>query len=324
MALPYLALLGRIILLGFERVFVKRLGEGRGSVETTFVFFGLAALYLLPVAAIFGPPSPAFLRYAVPSGVIYSLAFVFYVKSLTTGEVSLVSPLANLNSLFLLVLAALVRGEHFTLLKLAGTLAIIVGASLLQAPGEGGGGSDGGGRGGGGRGGDSGGARARRRTGAGRGGGGRSGGGRGVVALIHYPPALAMAAYAALLAVTRIIDRGGIGVVSPATYALTIYSIIALCLGVYLAARGRLGKAWALFVDRPVLALLAGVVNAYSYLLLMYAFVGLPLSVAEPVSSLSLFVTVYLGAVMFGEKVRGRVVPSALVVLGSWLLLVRG
>ncbi|MHB9059647.1 MAG: EamA family transporter [Bacillota bacterium] len=307
MALSYLALLGRIILLGFERVFVKRLGEGRGSVETTFVFFGLAALYLLPVAAVFGPPSPAFLRYAVPSGVIYSLAFVFYVKSLTTGEVSVVSPLVNLNSLFLLALAAAFRGERFTPLKLAGTLAIIVGAALLQAPGE-----------------------PRRRGGRdGRGGGrdsrgGRSGGGRGFIALIHYPPALAMAAYAALLAVTRIIDRGGIGVVSPATYALTIYSIIALCLGVYLAVRGRLGKAWALFVDRPVLALLAGVVNAYSYLLLMYAFVGLPLSVAEPVSSLSLFVTAYLGAVMFGEKVRGRLVPSALVVLGSWLLLVRG
>ncbi|MHB0886539.1 MAG: EamA family transporter [Bacillota bacterium] len=304
MALSYLALLGRIILLGFERVFVKRLGEGRGSVETTFVFFGLAALYLLPVAAVFGPPSPAFLRYAVPSGVIYSLAFVFYVKSLTTGEVSVVSPLVNLNSLFLLALAAAFRGERFTPLKLAGTLAIIVGAALLQAPGE-----------------------PRRRGGRnGRGGGrdSRSGGGRGFIALIHYPPALAMAAYAALLAVTRIIDRGGIGVVSPATYALTIYSIIALCLGVYLAVRGRLGKAWALFVDRPVLALLAGVVNAYSYLLLMYAFVGLPLSVAEPVSSLSLFVTAYLGAVMFGEKVRGRLVPSALVVLGSWLLLVRG
>ncbi|MHB8758444.1 MAG: EamA family transporter [Bacillota bacterium] len=318
MALSYLALLGRIILLGFERVFVKRLGEGRGSVETTFVFFGLAALYLLPVAAVFGPPSPAFLRYAVPSGVIYSLAFVFYVKSLTTGEVSVVSPLVNLNSLFLLALAAAFRGERFTPLKLAGTLAIIVGAALLQAPGEprrrGGRNGRGGGRDS--RGGRSGGGRDSR--------GGRSGGGRGFIALIHYPPALAMAAYAALLAVTRIIDRGGIGVVSPATYALTIYSIIALCLGVYLAVRGRLGKAWALFVDRPVLALLAGVVNAYSYLLLMYAFVGLPLSVAEPVSSLSLFVTAYLGAVMFGEKVRGRLVPSALVVLGSWLLLVRG
>ncbi|MHB8926863.1 MAG: EamA family transporter [Bacillota bacterium] len=291
MTLPYLALLGRIILLGLERVFVKRLGEGRGSVETTFVFFGLAALYLLPVAAVFGPPDPAFLRFAVPSGVIGTLAFVLYVNSLSTGEVSLVSPIANLTSLFLLFLAVAIRGERFTLLKLVGTLAIVFGASLLGAPGAEG--------------------RRRRRS-------------RGLLALMGHPPALAMMAYAALLAVTRVIDRGGLGVVNPVTYSLAIYSVIAICLGLFLAVRGRLGKAWALFVDRPVIALLAGVVNAYSYLLLLYAFVGLPLSVAEPVSSLSIFVTAFLGAAMFGEKVRGRLVPSALVVLGSWLLLVQG
>jgi transporter family protein len=292
-----LALVGRIVLLGLERVFVKRLGEGRGSVETTFVFFGLAALYLLPVAAIYGPPRADFLRFALPSGVIYSFAFVLYVNSLSTGEVSLVSPLANLNSLFLLVLAALIYGEPFSLLKLAGTVAIILGASMLRAPG---------------------GPRASARRPVSRHPAG------GFIALVRYPPALAMIGYAALLAVTRVIDKGGLGVINPVTYSLVIYSTITVCLGILLALQGRLRKAWELLLDRPVTAFLAGIVNAYSYLLLLYAIVGLPLSVAEPVSSLSLFVTAFLGAVMFGEKVKGRLGAAALIVLGSWLLVWRG
>lgn len=293
MTLSYLALVGRIVLLGLERIFVKRLGEGRGSVESTFVFFALAALYLLPVAAVFGTPAPQFLRFAVPSGLISSLAFVFYVNSLSTGEVSLVSPVSNLTSLFLLFLAVAIRGERFTLLKLVGTLAIVFGASLLQGP-------DGSGR------------------------DGRRSGRMGLLGLVRHPPALAMMVYAALLAVTRIIDKGGLGLVNPVTYALTYYTIIAISLGLFLAGRGQFGKAWALFVDRPVIALLAGVVNAYSYLLLLYAFTGLPLSLAEPLSSLSLFVTAFLGAAMFGEKVRGRLAAAALIVLGSWLLLAQG
>ena len=48
MAVAYIALLLRILLLGTERIIVKKLGSGSDSIGATFLFFSIALIFLLP------------------------------------------------------------------------------------------------------------------------------------------------------------------------------------------------------------------------------------------------------------------------------------
>ena len=45
----YLALIGRILMLGYERIVVKQLGNQSDSVGATFLFFSIATLFLAPI-----------------------------------------------------------------------------------------------------------------------------------------------------------------------------------------------------------------------------------------------------------------------------------
>jgi bacterial/archaeal transporter family protein len=129
--LAYLALLGRILLMGAERPLVKLLGQDRSSVETAFLFFALATLMFLPFAAFRPVPSWGFLRYLIPAAFIYTASFVLYVRALSSGEVSLVAPLASFNVLFLFLFAVPFLGESVTAAKIAGLSLIFAGTSLL-------------------------------------------------------------------------------------------------------------------------------------------------------------------------------------------------
>ncbi|MDW7649882.1 MAG: DMT family transporter [Bacillota bacterium] len=132
LALTQLALLGRILLMGIERPLVKMLGTQRSSVEVAFLFFSIATVMFFPFAAFRPVPSWDFLRYLVPAGILYTIAFICYVRALSDGEVSLVAPLASFNVLFLFLLAVPVLGESFTLLKLLGIALIFLGTSFLS------------------------------------------------------------------------------------------------------------------------------------------------------------------------------------------------
>lgn len=132
MPIAQLALLGRILLMGAERPLVKMLGRDRSSVETAFLFFAIATVMFFPFAAFRPIPSWGFLKYLIPAGFIYTASFILYVRALSTGEVSLVAPLASFNVLFLFVLAIPILGESLTLLKLLGVALIFTGTSFLH------------------------------------------------------------------------------------------------------------------------------------------------------------------------------------------------
>jgi drug/metabolite transporter (DMT)-like permease len=59
-----------------------------------------------------------------------------------------------------------------------------------------------------------------------------------------------------------------------------------------------------------------------AFLLALMSLDYFPPSVIEPVTQLGVFIAVYLGGRWFGEKVRTRWLPSAMVVAGAALLLI--
>ena len=104
MIFPILALIGRILLLGCERILFKQAGEDEDPVVSTFWLFGLAAILQIPILLFF-PFTLAEFSYAALAAGIYTVSFIIYVYVLSNYEISLVTPFYNFNVLFLLLLS---------------------------------------------------------------------------------------------------------------------------------------------------------------------------------------------------------------------------
>ena len=132
MILAFTVLGGRVIFLGLERIIVKKLGTGADGVSTAFIVLGLSAIFLSFFAIA---PDMQFypgLWLSPVSGLLYSIAYILYSRALSTGEVSLVSPLFNFNLLFLIFLTYIFLDEPVTLLKIVGILLMVYGISFLN------------------------------------------------------------------------------------------------------------------------------------------------------------------------------------------------
>ncbi len=278
----YVALLGRILLLGYEKIVVKQLSEGEKSTPSAFLFFGIASLSLLPLLPFI--PSPTnynFLYKVVGSSFLYTIANIFYVKSLSIGEASLVAPLYNLNLLFLLVLTTVFLGEKLTLFKIIGILLLIYGASLL---------------------------------------GERKDIFTSIGILFREKATLFMILASLFTATGRTIDGGAITGVHPIIYAFYINLGITIFLLIYAIITGGLSDIWDLFKRKPKIATLSGFINSYSYLLLLIAFTRIDVSIAVPASMLGTLVTIILAGKIFKERIKSRFLAATIMVGGVWFL----
>lgn len=283
MTLAYLALLGRIILVGYERIVVKQLGQQSNSEGAAFLFFAIATLFLTPFLLLIELPSSfGFLLLVALGSFTYAIAFVLYVKSLSIGEASLVSPLYNFNVLFLLILTAILLGEPITAFKIVGILLLILGASLLN--------------------------RQKNLL-------------QSLGALFKDRACLLMIVCSILMAVGRTIDGFVVQDIPPMLYAFCLYTGISLFLLIYLLLAKKTGEMLSLLRSRPKVAVAAGAVNAYAYVLLLFAFTKIDVSVAEPISMLGMIVTVILARLIFKEKIGRRLVAVIVMIAGAWLLL---
>jgi transporter family protein len=283
MTLAYLALLGRIVLVGYERIVVKQLGQQSNSQGAAFLFFAVATLFFLPFLLFVELPSNyGFLLLVTLGSFTYAIAFVLYVESLSTGEASLVSPLYNFNVLFLLILTAILLGEPITAFKIVGILLLILGASLLN--------------------------QERNLL-------------RSLGTLFKDRACLLMILCSILMAIGRTIDGFVVQDVPPMLYAFCIYTGISLFLLIYLLLTKKTGKMLSLLRSRPKVAVAAGAVNAYAYVLLLFAFTQIDVSVAEPISMLGMIVTVILARLILKERVGRRLVAVIVMIAGAWLLL---
>lgn len=277
-----LAMMGRIILLGLERIVVKKVGQGDKPIEVTVLFFGIGALLLIPFLAGVEIDNLSFLPYVLASGCVYSITFVLYVRALSEGDVSLVTPIASLNILFLFLLSVLFLQESIGILKISGILLIFYGSShlkpgvnLLQS----------------------------------------------FAALIREKPCLYMLISTLLLAVGRTIDKFASAEVSSLLYTFILYLVVAGILLIYLLFRRRLKNIVDIFRRKPLLSTTSGAINAFSYMLLLVALKEIEVSIAVPLTMLSSLLAIILGKYIFQEKIKHRFLAALIIIIGSWLLL---
>ena len=135
-----------------------------------------------------------------------------------------------------------------------------------------------------------------------------------------------MGGYALLTALTRMLDKAGaIGIESdPARYAFVVFVTVTACQMALLAVTGQLAQAVRLLGMHPATSLGAGLCNGLSFLSLTVLLTRLPVSVAEPVTALSLLVTAALAALIYGEPLAACWLPTVAVIAGTFLIMARG
>lgn len=283
--LAFVAMAGRIALLGLEKNVFKRLGDGRDSVAVLFLLGFLGTFFLLPFALGESVSSWAFVPVAALSGLVYFTGITLYVKSLSDGEVSLVSPVYSFNVFFLLLLSVLFLGESLSPWKIAGMALMAWGSSFLN----------------------------------------RSAGWRASFgALCRDRACRTMIAASLLIAVGRVIDARVVGLLAEnpptAAYAVVQSVFMALYAFCVLLLKGRARLPFELLRERPWAAVGAVGCNIYAYLLLLFALRGMEVSLAEPLSMLGTILSVVLARYVFGEVIRDRLVGACVMVGGAWLM----
>lgn len=276
----------RVLLLGLERPLGKRTVHGYPPLVGALIFFGLASILHIPPLIflfIYYPPTNfSFLPFSFLNASLSATAFFFYIRSLRDGEISVVAPLYSTSVLFVFFLPIIFQRELFTWWKLLGALLIFVGATWLRP---------------------------------------RTNPIDSFLNLARYRPARDMVITCAILSLGRLVDNYAADI-NPYYYAL----FGSLSLGVIFLAinllRGTLSQALELYRERRALAWLNGLVNGYAYFSLVVVLgLGIELSVAEPVSSISMLISVSLGFLMFGEKIEARLFASILMIFGVFALV---
>lgn len=281
--IPYLFLVIRIILLGFERIFLKLMGsvsDEETPIASTIVFFGIGTLALFPFA-IGNYISTNSIVVAFISSLFYSAAFWLYTASIQKGEVSLVTPLYNFNIIFLFIFSVLFLQESIDFFKVIRILLIFIGLSFLQES-------------------------------------------TNIIDslenLFRDKACQMMIISSLLTAIGRIFDGFAIDFSTPTVYSFFIYFFVTFNLALILTFKGRLSLTKEIVQMKPKISISAGLVNAFSYLALLIAFTAIDVSIAEPVSSLNVFIVLILAKLVFQEKVRQRVIAASFIVIGVFLI----
>lgn len=298
MLFGYLALLSRIFWLGLERPYVKALGRERDSTAATTLYFGLGLLFLAPLVVWqwlstpgYTAALPLWISAALITSVIYAISFHSYVKAMSVGEVSYLSPLYATAFLWLYALDVLNGNAQLAARPLLGVLLVCAGVVLLNLSGPQG-------------------LAALLRALDPR-------------TLLRQPGAWGMLVYAFGLATARLIDKSVADIAPPLLYAFINNTPCVLAGLVILGLRGKLGLMPQLARERPAATWLGSFSGIAAYVSLLFALRYFAPSIVEPVTQLSVFIAVGLGGLWFGEPVRARWLPSILVVLGAALLLWR-
>lgn len=261
------------------------LGDRQGNIDynlsATFLFFIFGAIILVPMAFFIPIKNFIFLLPCYGSSLLYTVYSYSFVTSLAMGETSLVTPIYSLNGLILLIFSFFFLSESLTLTKIIGVILMIIGVSLLKDI-------------------------------------------RNPIYSIRYIitdiPSRMMFLAVISQCLGRIIDKYYLPNVHPITYSTILYFFIAFNLLAILLIRGKTKTILKVFNKKPGLSITSGLINGFSYLFLLYALQQLDLSLAEPLTNLSLVLTLLFSLLFFKENIVEKLPGSILILLGGWFL----
>ena len=281
----YFALFFRILLLGSERIFLKQL-EDYDSLIISAIFFLTGSLFLLPIFLVI--PKEILLtgledlQFAFISSIVYTFGFFAYVKALSEEDASLIAPLYNASLLWLLVLSVIFLDENVGAFRVFGGLLMFIGVFFLY-PGR-------------------------------------------ITEKIHKirdsKASLLMIGGSFFLALGRTIDTYAIRTIDSRVYAFSILFFAGLFFLSIAIFTKRYNDGFLALKNDLKTVICAGIANGWAYVLLLIAIAGLEVTVAEPASLLSVFVTAFLAKIVLKEEIKVRLLGMVLMVIGAILLII--
>lgn len=283
--IAYFALSLRIFLLGSERIFLKQL-EDYDSLVVSAMFFLLGSFFLIPIF-LFIPLEILLagledLVFAFISASIYTFGFFAYVKALSEEDASLIAPLYNSSLLWLLLLAFFFLGEQVGVFRAIGAILMFIGVFFLYS-----------------------GSLSEK-----------------VRKIKSSKASLLMICGSFFLALGRTVDTYAIRTIDPRLYAFAILFFAGLFFSFISLLTKRYADGFLLLQNNLRTVILAGLSNGWAYVMLLIAISGLEVTIAEPASLLSIFITAFLARVILKEEVKERIPGMLLIVLGSVLLII--
>ncbi|MFX0124493.1 MAG: EamA family transporter [Candidatus Hodarchaeota archaeon] len=283
--IAYFALLLRIFLLGAERIFLKQLEE-YDSLIVSAIFFLTGSLFLLPIFLVI-PTNTLLtgledLKLAFISSIVYTFGFFAYVKALSEEDASLIAPLYNSSLLWLLALSIIFLDENIGVFRVLGGILMFIGVFFLY-PGR-------------------------------------------ITEKIHKiresKASLLMIGGSFFLALGRTIDTYAIRTIDSRVYAFSILFFAGLFFLLIAIFTKRYNDGLLALKNDLKTVICAGFANGWAYVMLLIAIIGLEVTVAEPASLLSVFITAILAKIILKEEIKERLLGMSLMVLGAILLIV--
>ena len=277
------ALTGRILLLGYERIAFKKAGKEKNSIVSTFLLFFIPTFLLLPILFYYSWDFMV-LPYAFPSSAIYSAAFLIYIYVLSNFEVSLIVPFYNFNVFFLLILSIIFLGETFNYLKIIGIFMLFLGTTFLNRESK----------------------------------------------LIDSLKAVyknrgcqLMMIVSILMAIGRVLDTYLVKTFNPGEYSIALYLLISFDIFIIIIFTKKVKDIIPTFKSRPKEFLIGSGTNAFSYLFLLIALTEMELTIAEPLSMLSVIISILFSYIFFKERIRDRLIGGIIMSIGAILLIIQ-
>ncbi|UCG01976.1 MAG: DMT family transporter [Candidatus Heimdallarchaeota archaeon] len=282
--IAFFALFLRIFLLGSERIFLKQL-EDYDSVIISTLFFLTGSLFLFPILLVI-PKETLFtgledLQLAFISSIVYTFGFFAYVKALSEEDASLIAPLYNSSLLWLLILSIIFLDENIGVFRVLGGISMFIGVFFLY-PGK-------------------------------------------IAEKIQKIKAsrasLLMIGGSFFLALGRIIDTYAIRTIDSRVYAFSILFFAGVFFFLIACFTRRYSDGFLALKNNLKTVIFAGIANGWAYVMLLIAIAGLEVTVAEPASLLSVFVTAFLARLILKEEIKERLPGMILIVIGAIFLI---
>ena len=278
----------RIILVGTERIFLTKNKLGQfNSVVVASVFFGFASILLLPGLLLDLPTNFTSveifaLSFSLLSSLFYAVGFYAYVKALSVEDATLIAPLYNSSLLWLLILSAIFLSDNLTLTRIGGGVVLFIGFFFLH----------------------SGSLKEK------------------IQKIKNSKGSLYMISGSLFLAIGRTIDASAISQTNAVLYAISMNFFVGFYLFIVTILQGNLHIIREIKNGSLLNLFGAAICNGWAYLFLLLAIPYLQVTVAEPLSLLSVFVTAYLANKYLGEQVKERIPGIIIILIGSFLLFV--
>lgn len=264
---------------------VKRSRDKTVFIWWMFIASGILVSLVVPFVGPFPPVTIYLLGLVVAGGACFVLYHLFNGRAYRSGDLSLTYPLAQTSMLWVPLWGALLLGERFSLLGLAGIVLIVAGAWCVQL-------------------------RALAWTEVVR-----------PLRSLGDPAVMAALAAGFIYSIGSIIDKTGVTSYDPFHFTYLLVICMFLLMSLNLARPRYRGRIMAEWRHSRKLILLSGPVMMGSFMTFRYGLKLAPVSYAVPARQVSILIGVLIGSLFLGEACgRIRFTAALLILVGVALI----